>query len=128
MAIPIEMTMLYTIISVILFLLVGLLLFYDKPTFNTTVFAFMLSFINILFSIIATFSYFGIDIYGFTSEGELVSNPTVEIASFGLVFLLFVYISVMLTFYCLYLFYEKPWVYAMESYGKKKPMWYEQQN
>ena len=49
MVIPLDITIVYTIISIFLFLLIGFLLFYDEPTINTTSFAFMLSFIKVIY-------------------------------------------------------------------------------
>jgi hypothetical protein len=125
MGIPIDITLLYTIIVIALFLFTGLLLFLDNTTFTKSIFAMMLCFINGIFSFMTALTYFGIDLYGFTTDGIVVSNPMYEIAPFGIMFILFVYINLMLTIYCLYLFYEKPWQKMLESYGKKKTIWYE---
>jgi hypothetical protein len=127
MGIPLDITLIYTVLAIILFLFTGLLLFFDETTFNRVVFAMMLCFINGIFSFMTALSYFSIDLFGFTIDGEIVSNPTNVIAPYGLMFILFVYINLMLTFYCVYLFYEKPWKKMLQSWGKKTTMWYEEQ-
>ncbi len=127
MGIPMDMTLIFTILAIILFLFTGILLFFEDQTFNKVIFAMFLSFINMIFSFMTALTYFGVDLYGFTSDGVVVSNVMHEYAPFGLLFILFVYINFMFTFYCLYLFYEKPWQEMLKTYGKKSTIWYEEQ-
>jgi len=127
MGIPLDMTLIFTILAIILFLFTGILLFFEETTFNKVIFAMILSFINMVFSFMTALSYFGVDLFGFDSDGILVSNTIATVAPFGLLFVLFVYINLMFTFYCLYLFYEKPWQKMLESYGKRSTIWYEEQ-
>lgn len=125
MVIPLEITLVYSIITLFLFLFTGVLLFMEEPTILKTSFAFILCFINGVFSYMTAYTYFAIDLYGFDSTGTVVSNPMYELAPFGMFFLLFSYFSVILCFYCLYLFYMKPWNEMLESYNLHRNPWYE---
>ena len=125
MAIPIDLTIVYSILALFLFLFIGILLFLEDQTILKTSFAFMLCFINCVFSYMTALTYFGIDLYGFTSSGVVVSNPIYELAPFGIFFLMFAYFSIIFALYCLYLFYLKPWEKMMESYNLRNNPWYE---
>ena len=125
MVIPLDITILYTIIVLILFLITGVLLFMEKPTILITSFAFILCFVNGVFSYMTAYTYFAIDLYGYDSTGTVVSNPMYELAPFGLFFLMFSYFSVIFMFYCLYLFYMKPWNEMLDSYNLGNNPWYE---
>ena len=126
MAIPLDITIVYTIISIILFLLIGFLLFLEEPTILKTSFAMILCFINGVFSYLTAYTYFVVDLYGFDSSGVVVSNPMVELAPFGLLFVAFAFFSIIFSLYCIYLFYLTPWKKAMESYNIRSNPWYEQ--
>ena len=128
MIIPLEVTLVYTIIALFLFLFIGILLFMEEPTILKTSFAFMLCFVNGVFSYMTAFTYFGIDMYGFDSSGVVVSNPMYELAPFGMFFLMFSYFSVIFMFYCLYLFYMKPWNEMIKTYNLHRNPWYEDPN
>ena len=125
MAIPLDITIVYTIIALLLFLIIGVLLFLEEQTILKTSFALMLCFINTVFSYMTAYTYFAIDIFGFNSAGEVVSNPMYELAPFGLFFLMFSYFSIIFALFCLYLFYLKPWEKAMETYNLRSNPWYE---
>ena len=125
MAIPLDITIVYTIIALILFLIIGFLLFMDEQTILKTSFALMLCFINTVFSYMTAYTYFVIDLYGIDYLGEVVSNPIYELAPFGLFFLMFSYFSIIFALFCLYLFYLKPWEKTMETYNIRNNPWYE---
>jgi len=125
MVIPLDITIVYTILTLILFLIVGILLFLEEPTVLKTSFAFMLCFINAVFSYMTAYTYFAVDLYGHDYLGEVVSNPMYELAPFGLFFLLFSYFSIMFSLYCLYLFYMKPWNEMLKTYNLHNNPWYE---
>ena len=125
MVIPLEITLIYTIISLFVFLFIGILLFMEEQTILKTSFAFILCFINGVFSYMTCLSYFGIDLYGFTNEGVVVSNPMYDLAPFGMFFLMFSYFSIIFALYCLYMFYLKPWDEMMKSYNLQNNPWYE---
>ena len=128
MVIPLDLTLVYSILTLILFLIIGILLFMEEPTILKTAFAFMLCFINGVFSYMTAYTYFAIDLYGFDSSGTVVSNPMYELAPFGLFFLLFSYFSIILSLYCLYLFYMKPWNETLKMYNIHNNPWYEDPN
>ena len=125
MVIPLELTLVYTIIALLLFLIIGMMLFMEEATIPKTSFAFMLCLINGIFSYMTALTYFGIDLYGFDSDGVVVSNPMYELAPFGMFFLLFTYFSIIFMFYCLYLFYMKPWNEMLKTYNLHRNPWYE---
>lgn len=126
MAIPLDLTLVYTIIAFILFLLIGFLLFLDEPTILKTSFALILCFVNGLFSYMTAYTYFAVDLYGFDATGTVVSNPISELAPFGLLFIAFAYFSIVFALFCIYLFYLTPWKKAVESYNIRKNPWYEE--
>lgn len=128
MVIPLEITLVYTIIALLLFLIIGMLLFMEEATILKTSFAFMLCFINGVFSYMTAYTYFAIDLYGFDSSGVVVSNPVYELAPFGMFFLIFSYFSIIFMFYCLYLFYMKPWNEMLKTYNLHRNPWYEDPN
>lgn len=125
MAIPLDVTLVYTIIAVFLFLFIGILLFMEEQTVLKTSFAFILCFINTVFSYMTALTYFGIDLYGFTTSGVVVSNPVYDLAPFGMFFLMFAYFSIIFALYCLYIFYLKPWEEMLKSYNLNNNPWYE---
>lgn len=128
MVIPLDVTLIYTVMSFIIFLIIGILLFMEEPTILKTSFAFILCFINTVFSFMTCLTYFGIDLYGFTASGEVVSNPMYELAPFGMFFLALSYFSIIFMFYCLYLFYMKPWNEMIKTYNLHRNPWYEDPN
>jgi len=125
MVIPLDITLVYSILALIMFLVIGYLLFMEEPTINKTSFALMLCFINGIFSYMTAYTYFAIDLYGFDSTGTVVSNPMYELAPYGMFFLVFAYFSIMFSLYCLYLFYMKPWNEMLKTYNMHRNPWYE---
>jgi len=97
----------------------------EEQTVLKTSFAFILCFINTVFSFMTALTYFGIDLYGFDSSGTVVSNPVYDLAPFGMFFLMFSYFSIIFALYCLYLFYLKPWEEMLKSYNLNNNPWYE---
>lgn len=129
MVIPLEITIIYTIIAFVLLLLIGELLFLEEEqTILKTSFAFMLCFINGVFSYMTAYTYFAIDLYGYDSTGTVVSNPMYELAPFGILFVVFAFFSIIFSFYCLYLFYMKPWNEMIKTYNLHRNPWYEDPN
>ena len=128
MVIPLDITLIYSILVLIIFLIIGFLLFTEEPTVPKTSFALMLCFINAVFSYMTAYTYFAIDLYGFDSSGTVVSNPMYELAPFGLFFLVFAYFSIIFSLYCLYLFYMKPWNEMLKTYNLHNNPWYEDPN
>ena len=125
MAIPLDVTLVYTILSLFLFLFIGILLFMEDQTILKTSFALILCFVSLVFNYMTALTYFAIDLYGFTSEGVVVSNPMAELAPFGMLFIVFAYFSIIFALYCLYLFYLKPWNEMLKTYRMQNNPWYE---
>lgn len=125
MAIPLDVTLVYTILSLFLFLIICVLLFIEEQTLLKTCFAFILCFVNGVFSYMTAYTYFAVDLYGHDYLGEVVSNPIYELAPFGMFFILFAYFSIVFGLYCLYLFYLKPWNEMLKAYNLQNNPWYE---
>lgn len=123
MGIPIDFTIIFMLISLVLLLITIMFLFLD-PDFNKAIAALILCAINIIFSYAAAYSFIIVSIYGFDSSGVLVENNMYELFPFAMIFVVFVYISLILSFYAIYLCYKKPWEEVLKSYGMR-PMWYE---
>lgn len=122
--IPIEFTILFSVMSLSILILI-LVLEFIEPNFNKSIFAIILSFINIPISYIACMSYFVFDLYGYTTSGTLVSNPVVDMFPIGIIFLLFAYLNILLFLYGLYLLYKKPWKELMKIHNMDEGYWYE---
>lgn len=125
MVIPLDVTLIYTVLAFIIFLIIGILLFMEEQTVLKTSFAMILCFINTVFSFMTALTYFGIDLYGFDSSGVVVSNPMYDLAPFGMFFLTLAYFNIIFIMYCLNLFYLKPWNKMLESYNLHRNPWYE---
>lgn len=95
-------------ISMALFFFIIDLIFL-KQTFERTIAAFMMCFINIFLSFITGMGFFAIDFFSYDSTGTIVSNVVNEYDFLGYVFIGLAYISFIFLLYCLYLFYDKPW-------------------
>lgn len=123
MGIPIEIGIYFSIISFFLLIFIGMLLFIN-PDFNKAIFAFILCFVNGIVSVVATVGFLAMDIYGFDASGALVSNSIADMYPLGMIFLAFVYFSIIFALYSIYLMYKKPWIQAMETYGIRRVPWY----
>lgn len=108
MGLPIDYHILFMIMSILFFALVILFIFIN-PDFNKTVAATLLSFLNIVICFITGLGFFSIDLYSFDSQGEIVSNILTDYSELGIVFIGLSYLSLLLLFYCVSLFYSKPW-------------------
>ena len=105
---PVIYHLLFVFLAVALFLIIMALLFVNI-TFDRTVAAFILCFLNIVISAVAAQGFFAIDFYGYDSSGVLVGNMISDYSFLGVIFAILVYITVILLVYCLYSFYKKPW-------------------
>lgn len=108
MGIPVEYHMLFCMLSIVLFIITLALLFI-QPTFNQVTAAFILCFLNAVVSAVAGAGFFAFDLYGYDTAGAVVTNVVNEYDFLGLIFVILAYISILLLFYCVYLWYEKPW-------------------
>ena len=116
MGIPIEYHMLFCMLSIMFFIMILSLLFI-QPTFNQTTAAFILCFLNIVISLVAGAGFFAFDLYGYDNTGTLVTNVVNDYDFLGLIFIILAYISLIMLFYCIYLWYEKPWVTVKKIEG-----------
>jgi len=125
MGIPIDITLIFMVLSFFLLVIIILILFFsDEITLNKCVAAMILCILNVIISYSAAYSLFVVSLYGYDYLGELVENNIYEIAPFGMIFVVIAYMCIILTFYAIYLCYSKPWKETLKSYGKR-PQWYE---
>ena len=124
MGIPYDLAIWFMTVSILL-LLITIILLFREPDFNAAIAAMIICFINVVLSFSAAYSLFVTNIYGFTTSGTLVENNTTDLLPFGMIFLIFGYISLVFVFYAIFLCYKKPWEEAVKSYGKRL-YWYEQ--
>lgn len=108
MGIPIEYHIILMMMSLIFFFLIFILLFVNTD-FYKTIGAMILIFINIPLSFMTGLGFFSIDLYGYDSTGQIISNIVSDYSSIGFIFIALSYISLMFLFYAVYLLYEKPW-------------------
>lgn len=124
MGVPLDFTLLFMVIVILLFIITILLLFIE-PNFDKSIAGMIICFVNSVFSYSSAYSLFVTNIYGFDYTGTIVANNIYDLYPFGMIFVIFVYINLILGFYALFLCYKKPWEAVLKSYGKK-PEWYEQ--
>ena len=108
MGIPIEYHLMLMLLSFILFF-TSLIMIFINPEFYKTIGAMILIFLNVPVSWVTGQGFFSFDLYGYDSSGNVVSNIISEYSELGFIFIVIAYISVIMLFYCFYLFYDKPW-------------------
>ena len=112
MGIPMEYHILFLCMTFILFLITIFLLFIE-PTFEKAIAANILLMFNLIFCMIVSLGFGAIEVQGFDSDGNLVSNIYSDMHPFIYIYWILGYINVMLLFYCVYLYYKKPWLQYM---------------
>lgn len=105
----IDYHILFVLFIFILFVLTLLLLFVIEPTVESTVGCLIMIMVNIILCIIVSLSFGIIDVPGVDSTGEIVHNIVSDMYFFGWFFLGLVYVNFMLSIYCGYIFWKKPW-------------------
>ena len=98
----------FMVMVFILFIISIFLLFVDT-NFEKAVAAFILIFLNFILCAVVSLGFGAIDVYGYDSSGNLVTNVYSDMYYFIIVFWVLGYINIMLLFYCVYIFYRKPW-------------------
>jgi len=112
--IPLDYHILFLTMVFILFIISVFLLFIDS-TFQKTIGANIIIMVNFILCIIVSLGFGAIDVYGYDADGALVHNVT-DVWPFIYIFWAFGYINIMLLFYCVYIYYRKPW----EQYQKNE--------
>lgn len=120
MGIPIDFTLIYTILVILLFCISMFLLFIE-PNFNQAIAALIFCVVNIIISYICAYSYLVVSIYGFDADGVLVENNIFDFYGFAAFFLAFVFINLALIFYSIAVCYKKPWEGLAKSYNERNP-------
>lgn len=98
----------FMMMSFVMFIIAILLLFIDV-TLEKAVAANVLLFFNMILNLIISLGFGALDIYSWDSSGNLVHNVTGSMYPFIYVYWIFFYMSLMLLFYCIYIYYKKPW-------------------
>ena len=107
MSIPVEYHILFLLMSFIFFILTILFLFVNN-TFEKTIAANILIAFNLILNFISGYSFNAIDLYGHNTNGTVVHNIYSELYPFTYIYWAFVWVNIMLIFYCIYLYLKKP--------------------
>ena len=106
----------------IMFIISIFLLFIDT-TLEKAVAANILLILNFILCIIISLGFGSIDMISYDSDGVIVHN-TADMYPFVFVFWVFGYINIMLIFYCVYIYYRKPWEQVVSgTYENEKQYW-----
>lgn len=108
MEIPLDYHILFLAMTFMLFLICIFLLFIES-TFEKTIACFILSMLNFVMCGLVSLGFGAIDLYGYDSTGAVVHNVYSDMYPFIYIYWIFGYINIMLLFYCVYIFYKKPW-------------------
>lgn len=108
MEIPLDYHILFLTMTFVLFIISIFLMFIDV-TLEKAVAAFILLLFNFVICGIVSLGFGAIDLYGFDSTGAVVHNVYTNMWPFIYLYWMIGYINIMLLFYCVYIFYKKPW-------------------
>ena len=123
MEIPIDYHILFLVMSFVLFIMTIFLLFVEV-TFQKAIAANIFIMFSIIINFIVAYGFSAIDLYSWDSSGEVVHNVYSNMHPFIQIYWAFVWINIMLLFYCLYIYLKKPW----EDYVKNsREDFYEEQ-
>jgi len=108
MEFAIDYHMIFMVLSFMLLMLSVLLLFIDS-SFEKTVASNIFIVFNFILCLLVSMGFGAIDFYGYDSSGNLVHNINSGMHPFIYIFWIIGYINIMLLFYCVYIYYKKPW-------------------
>ena len=114
MEIPMEYHILFMIMSFVLFIVTILLLFIDT-TLQKAVAANIFIVFNIALNSIVSLGFSAINLYSFDSSGSLVNNVYSNMHPFIYIYWIFIWVNIMLIFYCVYIYFKKPWEEYIEQ-------------
>jgi len=104
----------FLVMSFIIFIITVVLLFDDDITIVRNVGANILILFNMVVNLIVSQGFGAIDVYGYDSDGVLVHNVSPSMYPFVYIYWIFFYINLMLLFYCVYIYFKKPWEEHLE--------------
>ena len=104
---PIDYHILFLAMVFIIFIISIFLLFIDT-TLEKAVAANIFIIVNFILCFIVSLGFGAIDMYSYDSDGVLVHNVS-DMYPFVYIFWIFGYVNIMLLFYCVYIYYRKPW-------------------
>lgn len=111
------MTMMFIMFIISIFLL------FIETTLEKAVAANILLIINVILCIIVSLGFGAIDMISYDSDGTIVHN-TADMYPLIFLFWVFGYINIMLIFYCVYIYYRKPWEQVESGkYENEKQYW-----
>jgi len=113
MEFAIDYHMLFMVMSFMLLVVSVLLLFIDT-TLEKAVAANIFIVFNFMLCMLVSLGFGAIDFYSYDSSGELVHNVSSSMHPFIYIYWILAYVNIMLLFYCVYIYYRKPW----EEYKK----------
>lgn len=108
MEVPIDYHILFIAMSFILFIITIFLLFIET-SLEKAVAANVIIMFNIILCGIISLSFGAIDLYGYDSSGAVVHNVYSEMYPFVYIYWTIGYVNIALLFYCVYLYFKKPW-------------------
>jgi len=121
----IDYHILFMLMAFIIFVVAILLLFVDV-TLEKAIAANVLLFFNMILNLIISQGFGAIDVYSWDANGVLVHNTVNSMYPFIYVYWMFFWISLMLLFYCVYIYMKKPWEeyvkgdkYSQEYYDRE---------
>jgi len=116
----IEYHIIFMILIFILFIISILLLFIDV-TLEKAIAANIFTVVNFILCAIVSLGFGAINAYGYDANGVIVNNIYSDMYYFIYIFWAMGYINVMILFYCVYMYYRKPWEqFTGESYENEK--------
>lgn len=99
---------LFMVMSFMLLIMSVLLLFIDT-TIEKAVAANIFIMTNIVICSLVALGFGAIDFYSYDSSGTLVHNVSGSMYPFVYIYWILGYVNIMLLFYCIYIYYKKPW-------------------
>ena len=98
----------FMVMSFLLLILTVLLLFIDV-TFEKAIAANIFTMFNLVLCSLVSMGFGAIDFYSYDNTGTLVHNVSGSMYPFVYIYWILGYINLMLLFYCVYIYYKKPW-------------------
>jgi len=118
----IDYHLIFMILTFILFIISIFLLFIDT-TFEKAIAANIFIVLNFILCMIVSLGFGSIDMISYDSDGNIVHNMA-DMYPFVYIFWVLGYINLMLLFYCVYMYYRKPWEQTIGSnYENQKQYW-----
>ena len=96
-------------IIIFLFFMISILLLFIDVTLERAIAANIFTVVNFILCSIVSLGFGAINVYGYDADGLIVNNIYGDMYYFIYVFWAMGYINIMILFYCVYVYYKKPW-------------------